>query len=724
MPQHLAQVLLQNQIGPEPQCADWLLGLAPSFQSQWIAESLALLPSELAQQPEETDSLSAAIERLVMAAQGAESWVQASELARSLAEAEAREIRRRILMPSTSQEVEMPEKWKHWKPRLHTVANPLTMRQQEKRLAQQWADRLLKHFAPVAWDIPRMAQMLEHNRGPTTGGSQAASSAALPTHQAADSANTKGMVTTATLQEWRHLMGTARHSSIRNHCLSLERLLELDARLLPWTESSLRALLNTMRTKEFTPSQIQKGWKTIKWLSGVFGMLDPDSLQALQQKKEHLREELTQQLLPQSRRAKVPTVGNISALEKASTDMAATGADRYAAAVFRLMAGASARFNDIMHTQVSSRSEDASTIEYVAWQTKVTGVLTTQRPMPLIAPKHSFSGQAWWTTLTTTQTNFQKHESFQDMDYLLPTPTRDRQGFIPRPCSNAQALRWLRLILAHHTTAATSAGSTHVPHWSAEDITVAQTLTLPSLRVWMADLAYQAQVTRDQRRYIGRWAAESTADVYTREHRKVICDIWTTVCNHRNLSNLIPPGAEAPEDLMDDFYEMAETEPGDPGSDLQAATGAEDGDQTEPILSNWTMVTAQGAATPRKRTKTEAIIIHETPADKVPGDQGGPLTVVTNNRPTAGSQKVHLLSTEGKAIGCGWRPKSSQVTHLAATDYDPGHHAPCSCCFRHYTFPSDWQSLPPTGLSPTSSEASSDSNLSPDTASEKEALKV
>ena len=45
----------------------------------------------------------------------------------------------------------------------------------------------------------------------------------------------------------------------------------------------------------------------------------------------------------------------------------------------------------------------------------------------------------------------------------------------------------------------------------------------------MPDCAFQAHIPRDQRQYLGNWFKESTADVYTREKRHVVCSIWDQV---------------------------------------------------------------------------------------------------------------------------------------------------------------------------------------------------
>ena len=130
------------------------------------------------------------------------------------------------------------------------------------------------------------------------------------------------------------------------------------------------------------------------------------------------------------------------------------------------MTGNSGRFNDIQHVQPKTHKKTPTTKEFTAWQTKTTGINENQRPRPLVCVLHSFSGVQWWLVLESTLEALQKMEEFKDMDYLLPAPTRDRTGFLPRPCSNNQALRWLRQLRAIYGT-------------NEEDL---KRLTLPSSR--------------------------------------------------------------------------------------------------------------------------------------------------------------------------------------------------------------------------------------------------
>ena len=72
----------------------------------------------------------------------------------------------------------------------------------------------------------------------------------------------------------------------------------------------------------------------------------------------------------------MPTVEAIKALEKACVD-GATPLARYAAAVFRLQLGSSARWNDIQHSAPHTIEDKGDTIEATPWQTKTTKIGAT-----------------------------------------------------------------------------------------------------------------------------------------------------------------------------------------------------------------------------------------------------------------------------------------------------------------------------------------------------------
>jgi hypothetical protein len=75
--------------------------------------------------------------------------------------------------------------------------------------------------------------------------------------------------------------------------------------------------------------------------------------------------------------------------------------------------------------------------------------------------------------------------------------------------------------------------------------------TLAGMRVFMPEWAFKAEIPRDMRRYIGRWAQEATSDVYTREHRGIVTRIWHKVIPRRELMENV---GEVPLDIRDPHY--------------------------------------------------------------------------------------------------------------------------------------------------------------------------
>ena len=138
--------------------------------------------------------------------------------------------------------------------------------------------------------------------------------------------------------------------------------------------------------------------------------------------------------------------------------------------------GCCARFNDLQHTSPVTLRVTTSTIEMMAWQTKTASAFRIKKnPVPLIAPKLTLSGADWWTDWVETLKSLHSLERFQDMDYLIPTLSKDFQGVIPRPGSSDRSLRWLKGALIRQ-----GVGQELV-----------QPLSWHSFRVFIPDCAYQ-----------------------------------------------------------------------------------------------------------------------------------------------------------------------------------------------------------------------------------------
>ena len=227
---------------------------------------------------------------------------------------------------------------------------------------------------------------------------------------------------------------------------------------------------------------------------------------------------------------------------------------RYYLALTRFGSAASARANDMQHTRPATMKSTTKTLEFEAWQTKTTSVHEiSKKPVPLIAPLHTFSGHKWWETITATIKPVAENGDFKEADFLFPALTSDYNGFIPRPATKNQIVSVVRKGLMDMVNAEEIWGTTESecetrPMKAYEAISK---FTMSSMRVFIPEWAYKAGVSREDRRYIGRWKDDTTPDVYTREHRTKILQIMDKLEDKRNL---IERTTEVPEDLADEYF--------------------------------------------------------------------------------------------------------------------------------------------------------------------------
>ena len=57
----------------------------------------------------------------------------------------------------------------------------------------------------------------------------------------------------------------------------------------------------------------------------------------------------------------------------------------------------------------------------------------SRRTQCLIVRKYSVTGQDWWSDPVLFWTRLAESDQFKDMDYMIPTFSKEMQGFIPRP---------------------------------------------------------------------------------------------------------------------------------------------------------------------------------------------------------------------------------------------------------------------------------------------------
>ena len=69
----------------------------------------------------------------------------------------------------------------------------------------------------------------------------------------------------------------------------------------------------------------------------------------------------------------------------------------------------------------------------------------------------------------------------------------------------------------------------------------------------------------------------------------------------------------------------------------------------------------------------------------------GPLRVVSSSKKSRATNQytVHLLTQEGKAVGCGWEPPSTKALDLSPEDFshELDSYAQCNRCFKRCSYP-------------------------------------
>ena len=179
----------------------------------------------------------------------------------------------------------MVSRWRHWKPGKvseHTVVNQRVLERGLSR--EKWGERL-----PIANQVPHMAAM-------------------MPPGTTVVSVELKG--------EFMDLLGDARFRTIRIRCLSYEELRRLGFTSIPWKESDVRTLLNTLRDREVSPHKLQQVWDTLKWFSKKFGLLAIDEIFRLTEKKKALSETLVSTVHRPMRKATVPSKAFVIQVEE------------------------------------------------------------------------------------------------------------------------------------------------------------------------------------------------------------------------------------------------------------------------------------------------------------------------------------------------------------------------------------------------------------------------
>ena len=628
------------------------------------------------------------------------------------------------------------KKWKHYRSRDVKALPPQSQMEIERALKFRWLDRLLGHLIPFAATIPNMAKVMS-SEDP--------------------------------VQEYKDLFGKLRWRTIRIYTVNLETMLRLPKFKVPWLESTVRALLQQCRHEEVRPSKISSYWSTLKALGSRLGILSPESVDTLKQKKEAVTDVLVDKVVKPSKKAVVPPVEILNKLEMAcKTRRDAKGhllpaGLHFYASMGRFACGSSPRFGDMQHTALSSFSFTSSSVEAFPWQTKTVSKGAQTKPTVLIAPKHCFeAGSAWWESLQAWISVFLAEGDPSKLDFCFPELTQDFQGFIFRPVDHYRGLRIFKELLFRLEIS---------PHFLEEG-------TWHSLRVLMSELAFLALVPGSLRKYLGNWAKDTTADIYTREKRAVVSKIYDKIIPFVQHLNPSSTGRQVRVDLDHEEWDDEHMHASHLESQCITLASAKRKLEMEspsakrgvlsPSYSDRSQPVDASGSTPRgpssevgtaeappgaQELDDDFLMVSSlyeessraapegTPGNLVPPPVG-PLQVYYRTTRSSvimddGFRRslfvLHLVSLKDGIItevGKGWQPPKGAVQPITFEDYlqEPSEYHMCRKCFQKYSLPQDWSSgFQEHAVSDASSDSDSlssiSADLSADSESEAEAFK-
>jgi hypothetical protein len=152
-------------------------------------------------------------------------------------------------------------------------------------------------------------------------------------------------------------MGYHQTPHVYEQCLKF-----LQGHPLPWEgKFENMALLYTKESK--SASQLRNRWNTIKYLSKTFGLPDPGDHHDIKAIYNSTLDDLLDHKAKNPKKATVPPLGVIKALDNMATHENTPVTTKHAAATFRWALGTSARFDDIQHCSPHTWQETPATLE-------------------------------------------------------------------------------------------------------------------------------------------------------------------------------------------------------------------------------------------------------------------------------------------------------------------------------------------------------------------------
>ena len=214
---------------------------------------------------------------------------------------------------------------------------------------------------------------------------------------------------------------------------------------------------------------------------------------------------------------------------------------------------------------------------------------------------------------------------------------------------------------------------------------------MASLRVFAPNAAFVEGLPEASRAALGRWANSKTADVYVRDHAKVVNGIWDRLITaYQDQSSKVVGPTQVNFNIHGSEYFMG----GEPCDRLVAAMA--------------------------KRRRTDAD--NKRNFLDTDTEDWGPLRLIANLKRAV--SKAHLVDVYGTCIGCGWKPRTDAVDwYPTATSWNSARSKIsklCQKCFENFGLPEEFETVSASAADGTESDDSESSASSSSSSSASE----
>ena len=171
------------------------------------------------------------------------------------------------------------------------------------------------------------------------------------------------------------------------------------------------------------------------------------------------------------------------------------------------------RFDDILHLDAKSLVWQPGRLSGMCYQTKTTGTTKNRTARPIVVLGVWLSGLDW---LSPWREAVDKLGLPTDRDWFLPEPCwPDRVSFLLQPCSHTIAQAWYRNLLVE----------------TGVELQRARLLSLHGLRSVLDTWAAEKGVGASDRKFLGCWAVEESADHYVRSTTAIVTRVVNELGN-------------------------------------------------------------------------------------------------------------------------------------------------------------------------------------------------